>query len=130
MVLGPGCLRGQEGISGVGTGHVLTTGLGTAAWEGARGVRGLLDWEEHGSLLHSPDQLRVNPKDRLEQYECEQYECELQKCLGWYRCAVWLAQAMVVLSWTESVCVLSKCNSGVPGNPVLSRARSRELREC
>ena len=36
--------------------HVLTTGLGTAALEGARGVGGLLDWEEHGSLLLSPDQ--------------------------------------------------------------------------
>ena len=39
--------------------HVLTTGLGTAAWEGARGVGGLLDGEEHGSLLLSPDQLRA-----------------------------------------------------------------------
>ena len=39
--------------------HVLTTGLGTAAWEGARGMGGLLDGEEHGSLLLSPDQLRA-----------------------------------------------------------------------
>ena len=39
--------------------HGLTTGLGTAAWEGARGVGGLLDGEEHGSLLLSPDQLRA-----------------------------------------------------------------------
>ena len=39
--------------------HVLTTGLGTAAWEGARGMGWLLDGEEHGSLLLSPDQLRA-----------------------------------------------------------------------